>query len=47
MKGYEIPDRPWQRVGLDLFELDSENFLVISDYYSKFFEIAKLVWYPL
>jgi hypothetical protein len=42
MKGYEIPDRPWQRVGLDLFELDSENFLVISDYYSKFFEIAKL-----
>ena len=42
MKGYEIPDRPWQRVGLDLFEIDSENFMVISDYYSKFFEIAKL-----
>jgi transposase InsO family protein len=42
MKGYEIPDRPWQRVGLDLFELDSENFIVISDYYSKIFEIAKL-----
>ena len=41
MKGYEIPDRPWQRVGLDLFELDSENFIVISDHYSKFFEIAK------
>ena len=42
MKGYEIPDRPWQRVRIDLFELDSENFMMISDYYSKFFEIAKL-----
>ena len=42
MKGHEIPDRPWQRVGVDLFELDNDNFMVISDYYSKFFEITKL-----
>ena len=42
MKSHEIPDRPWERVGIDLFELDGENFMVISDYYSKFFEITKL-----
>ena len=42
MKGHEISDQPWQRVGVNLFELGNDNFMVISDYYSKFFEITKL-----
>ena len=42
MKGHQIPDDPWKKVGIDLFQLDKENYVVISDYYSKFFEISKL-----
>ena len=42
MKGHQIPDGPWKKVGIDLFQLDKENYVVISDYYSKFFEISKL-----
>ena len=37
-----IPDGPWQLVGSDLFTLNNEDYLVIVDYYSKFFELAKL-----
>ena len=43
MKSHEIPDRMWQRVGIDLFEFDRDNFMVISDYNSKYFEIMKLL----
>ena len=37
-----IPDVPWQLVGSDLFTLNNEDYLVIVDYYSKFFQLAKL-----
>jgi hypothetical protein len=31
MKSHEIPDRSWQEVRIDLFELDDgENFMVIA-----------------
>lgn len=36
-----FPDRPWQKVGMDLFELDSW-YLIIIDYYSGYFEISRL-----
>ena len=42
MIGHKIPDRPWQKVSLDLFEHEGENYLALSDYYSKFFEVTKL-----
>ncbi|KAK3741172.1 hypothetical protein QZH41_002992 [Actinostola sp. cb2023] len=42
MIGHKVPERPWQRIALDLFHLDGEEYLVISDYYSKYFEITKL-----
>ena len=42
MKGHAIPDRPWQKVALDLFELQNENYFVLTDYFSKFFEVTKL-----
>ena len=29
-------------ISLDLFELDGNDFIVLTDYYSKFFEIMKL-----
>lgn len=40
--GYAIYNRPWQKVSLDLLKFDSENYNVLTDYLSKFFEIIKL-----
>lgn len=37
-----IPDGPWQTVGTDLFTLHESDCLVVTDYYSKFFEVVKL-----
>lgn len=42
MIAHDIPDRPWQKVSMDLFELDKEHYIVITDYYSKYFEVSKL-----
>lgn len=37
----EFPTRPWQKVALDLFKLD-KWVLVITDYYSRFFEVVEM-----
>ncbi len=37
-----LPERPWQRVGSDLFHLNGANYLLVIDYYSRYIEIAKL-----
>lgn len=39
---HEVPSRPWQKVGMDLFEFSKHNYLLIIDYYSKFIETTKL-----
>ena len=39
---HPIPERPWERVGADLCEFEGDNYLVIADYYSNFFEVDKL-----
>ncbi|XP_052785334.1 uncharacterized protein K02A2.6-like [Mya arenaria] len=39
---HDVPDRPWARVGTDIFTLDDNNYLVTVDYFSNFFEIDKL-----
>ena len=33
---HEVPSRPWQIVGTDLFSIGRNNYLIIGDYYSKF-----------
>ena len=40
MIGHDIPSRPWQKVGSDLFELQNGHFLVCVDYYSDFIEVG-------
>ena len=39
---HEIPSRPWQKVGTDLFQFDGRQYLITVDYYSSFFEVDKL-----
>lgn len=38
----ELPERPWQKVGVDLFTLNNSNYVLLVDYYSRFVEMAKL-----
>ena len=40
LKPHEISDRPWQKVGVDVFELFGRDYSCIVDYYSKFLEIC-------
>ena len=39
---HSIPTRPWEKVAVDLFELDGKNFMVTVDYYSSYFEVDRL-----
>ncbi|XP_036329901.1 uncharacterized protein K02A2.6-like [Rhagoletis pomonella] len=38
----ETPERPWQVVGIDLFYHNSSCYLIASDYFSRYPEIARL-----
>ncbi|KAI5726039.1 hypothetical protein M8J77_023179 [Diaphorina citri] len=38
----ELPDRPWQIVSCDLFKQNNRWYLVASDLYSRYFELAPL-----
>ena len=38
----KIPDRPWAKIGVDLFEYNNTHYLVSVDYHSKWMEITKL-----
>ncbi|KAL0194540.1 hypothetical protein M9458_008112, partial [Cirrhinus mrigala] len=39
---YTIPERPWQVVGTDLFTWNEQNYIIIVDYYSRYFEMERL-----
>lgn len=38
----KVPEYPWQVVPTDLCTWEDKDFLVVVDYYSRFFEIFKL-----
>ena len=38
----EIPSRPWERIGVDLFTFNNKDFLITLDYFSNYWEIDKL-----
>ena len=42
MKSQEIPQLPWERISVDLFQYDSKQYQVGVDHYSDFIEIDLL-----
>ena len=39
---HEVPSRPWEQIGVDLFELNKKEFVVTVDYFSNFWEVDRL-----
>ena len=39
---HEIPSRPWEVVGTDMFLFNDADWLIIADYYSKFPIVRKM-----
>ena len=37
-----FPCRPWQRVASDLYDFHGQEYIIVVDYYSRWFEIRKL-----
>lgn len=42
MISHQVPDRPWQINSTDLFVWNNDNYFIIVDYYSRYFELEKL-----
>ncbi len=38
----EFPERPWSKVGTDLFQKGNKQYLMIADFFSRFFKVAPL-----
>ena len=42
MLPHDIPSRPWQKVATDLFTWENKDYLITTDYYSRFFELDEM-----
>ena len=38
----DLPERPWQKVGMDLCEFKKQTYLVAVDYYSRYLEVVPI-----
>ena len=38
----QLPNRPWEKVGIDIFTLKGKDYLVTVDYFSDYFEVDPL-----
>ena len=43
LQQHSRPARPWAKVGVDLFSLDKNNFLITVDYWSNYFELDQIM----
>ena len=39
---HDIPQKPWEKVAVDLFTLNQKDYLVMVDYYSGYWELDRL-----
>ena len=39
---HNIPLRPWDVIGVDVFQLNNKNYLCLVDYHSKFLVVKKM-----
>ena len=37
-----LPDRPWQIVATDLFQMKGMDYLIVIDYYSRYVEVSAM-----
>ena len=42
LMSHEVSDRPWEKIGVDLMEVNNKHFLVTVDYFSNFWEVDEL-----
>ena len=42
LMSHDIPQRPWEKVAVDLFTLNQKDYLVTVDYYSGYWELDRL-----
>ena len=42
LQPHELPSRPWQKIGADLFVLGQQTLLIMVDYWSNFFEVVEI-----
>lgn len=40
---HEIPELPWQKIGVDFMEVQKKNYFVAVDYHSKFIELIPMI----
>ena len=39
---HEVPDRQWEKIGIDLFKFEEKDYLITVDYLSNFWEVDRL-----
>ena len=39
---HEIPERLWQTVAADLFQIEDVHYLIVVDYHSRYFELERM-----
>lgn len=42
LKSHSIPEQPWQVLASDLFSWHGQDFVLVVDYYSRYFEVNRL-----
>ena len=42
LMSHEVAERPWEKIGTDLYTIDGKEYLIIVDYFSNFWEIDNL-----
>ena len=41
-KPHDVTNYPFQKVGMDLFQMENSKYIVVVDYYSRYSEVQKL-----